>query len=120
MTGVQTCALPILCDVFNGMFFSLYAQGGQFNIGGIKLPFGVFSELKTHRYQGWAVGGGASFGYHLMLGPRWGMEFELGVGYLYSNYKRYACSSCGTYQEKTHNNYFGPSRAAISLVYTLK
>lgn len=109
-----------ICDTFNGLFLSLYGQGGQFNIGKIHLPFGIFSELKTHRYQGWAAGGGLSFGYHKMLGRRWGIEFEIGVGYLYIDYKQYACSSCGSYQNKDHHNYFGPSRAAVSLVYTLK
>ena len=46
------------CQTFNGWFLGVHAMGGQFNAGGIELPFGMFKEFKDHRYEGWFVGGG--------------------------------------------------------------
>lgn len=108
------------CETFNGHFWGLHALGGQFNAGGIKLPLGLFPELENHRYQGWAAGGGVSWGYQWMLGRKWSMEFTLGIGYLYVDYKKYNCPGCGTPQKEGHRNYLGPTKAALNLIYVLK
>ena len=105
------------CEAFNGHFIGGHLLGGQFNTGGIKLPFGLFPALENHRYQGWAAGGGFTYGYHLLLGRRWSMEFALGLGYIYLDYKKYPCATCGTVQKKGHHHYFGPTKAAINLIY---
>lgn len=107
------------CETFNGHFFGFHALGGQFNAGGIKLPFGLFSSLRDNRYQGWAVGGGLSYGYQWVVSPRWNVELSIGVGFLYVDYKKYGCLECGKPAEKSHLNYFGPTKAGISLVYCL-
>ena len=31
------------CQKFNGWFLGAHAMGGQFNTGGVKLPFGIFN-----------------------------------------------------------------------------
>ncbi|MBQ8673450.1 MAG: DUF3575 domain-containing protein [Bacteroides sp.] len=108
------------CETFNGHFFGLHALGGQFNAGGLKLPFGAFPELEDHRYQGWAAGGGLSWGYHWMLGRKWGLELTLGLGYLYIDYKKYPCPGCGSAEKDANRHYVGPTKAAINLVYVLK
>ncbi len=108
------------CDVFNGHFFGIHALGGQFNAGGIRLPFGLFPSLETHRYQGWAVGAGLAYGYQWMLSRRWSLELTAGLGYLYIDYKKYACLHCGKAQKDTHRNYLGPTKVAINLIYVLK
>lgn len=105
------------CEAFNGHFVGAHLLGGQFNAGGIKLPFGIFPALKNHRYQGWAAGGGLTYGYHLLLSPRWSMEFAVGLGYLYLDYDKYPCSACGTVQKSDDYHYFGLTKAAINLVY---
>ena len=46
------------CEKFNGTFIGVHALGGQYNIAGIKLPFGIFPNLKDHRYDGYLYGGG--------------------------------------------------------------
>ena len=79
------------CEVFMGHVIGIQALGGQFNAGGIDLPLGILPTLKDNRYQGWAVGAGLSYGYHLLLNRRWSMEFGLAVGYLYVDYKKYRC-----------------------------
>ena len=104
------------CETFNGHFFGIHALGGQFNAGGIKLPFGLFPSLRDNRYQGWAAGGGLSYGYQWVMSPRWNFELSVGVGYLYVDYKKYECRECGKPVEKSHYNYIGPTKAAISLI----
>ena len=43
---------------------------------------------------------------------------EIGIGYAYSHYDRFECEGCGQkVEEGKHHNYFGPTKAAISLVY---
>lgn len=108
------------CETFMGHFFGIHALGGQFNAGGIKLPFGIFPSLEDSRYQGWAAGAGLSWGYQWLLSKRWSLEVSLGLGYIYVDYKKYACATCGTAQKKDHKHYVGPTKAAVSLVYVIK
>ena len=42
------------CQKYNGFFWGGYLNGAQFNIGGKKLPFGIFSQLNaTGTKAGW-------------------------------------------------------------------
>lgn len=107
------------CETFNGHFFGVHALGGQFNASGIKLPFGIFPSLEENRYQGWAAGGGLSYGYQWLLSRRWSVELSVGVGYLYVNYKKYKCWQCGQPIKKSHRNYLGPTKIGVSLIYSL-
>lgn len=107
------------CETFNGHFFGIHALGGQFNSGGIKMPFNIFPSLEKNRYQGWGAGAGISYGYHLMLSRRWSLEFSLGLGYAYLKYKKYKCVQCGGPQKEDHTNYLGPTKLAINLIYVL-
>lgn len=107
------------CETFNGHFLGAHLLGGQFNVGGVNFPFGMFSSLKESRYQGWAAGGGVAYGYHLLLNRRWSMEFSVGVGYLYMDYKKYRCSNCGQAQKQDTKHYLGPTKLAVSLIYNL-
>ena len=105
------------CQKFNGSFWGSYLNGAQFNVGGKKMPFGLFPWLKEHRYAGWLAGGGISYGYHIMLNRHWNIEVSVGVGYEYIDYKKYKCPDvCAELLEKGHYHYFGPSRAC--LLYT--
>lgn len=107
------------CETFNGHFVGLHLLGGQFNAGGIQLPFDIFPALEQNRYQGWAAGGGLTYGYHLLLNRRWSMEFAIGAGYLYMDYKKYRCLNCGKALKKETKNYLGPTKVAVSLIYNL-
>lgn len=110
------------CQRFAGHFVGAHVLGGQFNIGHVDLPFKFlgtdFRELKDHRWQGWMVGAGIAYGYTWILDRRWSLEAEFGFGWIYSRYDTYRCSGCGKrIKENTPHNYYGPTKAAINIVY---
>ena len=119
---VQPEARYWFCEAFLKHFIGIHAIGGQYNVGslnfgGLKFLGTSFSKLKDHRYQGWGVGGGISYGYALPLSTHWNMEFEIGVGYVYLKYDIFECERCGKKLTNDHHNYYGPTKAAINLVY---
>lgn len=111
-----------LCERFQGHFFGLHLLGGQYNVGnipGAKDFLGnKFSEIKDHRFQGWAAGAGIAYGYAWILGKHWNLEAEIGLGWAYTRYDKYPCANCGTKEESDRvHNYVGPTKAALNLVY---
>ncbi len=106
------------CERFSGHFIGVHAHAGVFNVGGISMPFGVWNKLKTNRYEGEFIGAGISYGYQWVLGKHWNLEGNIGIGYAYINNDRYNCKTCGKLLDKdTDYHYFGPTKAAISLIY---
>ncbi|MDN4753475.1 DUF3575 domain-containing protein [Porphyromonadaceae bacterium W3.11] len=105
------------CDVFNGHFFGLHLHGGQYNVGGINIPVGRLSNLKDHRFQGYFYGAGLSYGYQWVLSRHWNIEGSLGAGYARFFYEKFPCTNCGTKMDEGHYNYWGVTRATLSLVY---
>lgn len=118
---VQPEARYWFCDRFSGHFLGIHAHGGQFNIGGIDTNIRFlgtdFSKLANNRYQGYGIGAGIAYGYAFILGKHWNLELELGVGYSYTNYDRFECFGCGRKVGSGDHHYFGPTKAAINLVY---
>lgn len=108
------------CERFNGWFFGIHAHAGRFNAGNVTLPFNLFHTVKDARYEGWFAGAGVAAGYQLPLSRRWSVEAELGLGYAYVDYDKFACGECGTRQSEGSSNYFGVTRAGLSLIYVLK
>jgi putative salt-induced outer membrane protein YdiY len=76
-----------------------------------------FSKLSNNRFQGWGVGAGVAYGYAMILGKHWNLEFEVGVGYIYSAYDIFECTGCGRRVGQDNNHYVGLTKAAINLVY---
>jgi hypothetical protein len=109
-----------LCNRFAGHFVGIHALGTQFNISEHELPllFGKGSE--NFRYQGFGYGGGISYGYQFYLSQRWNLEANLGVGYVRMEYDKYDCKTCGSKVGPEKRNYFGPTKAGISLIYIIK
>lgn len=99
------------CYKFNKSFFGLHGIFAKYNIDD--------SKLFSYRSEGTASGVGISYGYHLYLAKHWGMEFVIGLGYLYLDYDKYESGKCGEMIGHFQRNYFGPTRLAISLVYIL-
>ena len=114
---VQPEARYWLCQKFNGHFFALHAQGGQFNAGKIHLPFGIYKQLRDHRYEVWFAGAGIGYGYQWPLAKHFSMEAEIGVGYNYVWFKKFPCEKCGSEIWRGHKNYFGPTKAALNIIY---
>lgn len=109
-----------LCSKFNGHFFGVHAMGGQFNMAKVDatLPFtGWPADLKDYRYEGWNVGAGLTYGYQWILSRHWNAEAAIGIGYNHIKYKKYPCAECGTMADEGRRNYFGPTKAVLSLVY---
>lgn len=109
------------CQALSGHFVGLHALAGEFNLGNINLPID-FVGAGTHRYrderyQGWMAGAGVAYGYSWMLHKHWNLEAEIGVGWIYNHYDKYECVTCGRRTGKGHHNYFGPTKAAINIVY---
>lgn len=114
------------CEAFNGHFFGLHGHYAYYNVGnirwgGLKFPDNIdLRRGESYRYQGWLAGAGLSYGYSTYLGKRFNLEFEVGVGWAYLHYDKYRCAKCGEKIGADHKNYFGPTKAAITLVYLLK
>lgn len=106
-----------LCRKFNGHFFGIHAFGGQYNISGHELPLLLGKGSRNYRYQGWAAGTGFSYGYQFVLGNHWNLEASVGFGYARLRYGKYDCVKCGRKLGDESRNYYGPTKASVSLVY---
>lgn len=105
------------CHRFNGSFVGIHAFGGQYNATNIKMPLGWWDELKDHRFEGWFVGGGLSYGYQWVMSKHWNFEAAIGLGAAYIEYDKYKCGTCGKKIDDGHKIYVGPTKAALSLLY---
>lgn len=119
---VQPEARYWFCDRFSGHFLGVHLHSGQYNVGGLDNNISFlgsdFSGLGDYRYQGWFVGAGVAYGYTVILGRHWNMEFEIGAGYAYTRFDQFNCAGCGRkINEDMNHHYFGPTKAAINLVY---
>lgn len=111
------------CESFYGLFIGVHALGGQANIGGLDIPFVIENKnhvMKNHRYEAWFVGGGVSVGYQWVISNRFLIETSVGAGYVRANYDKFPCVRCGQKIASGGANYFGPTKATISLVFLLK
>lgn len=118
---VQPEARYWLCEKFNGHFFGVHLQGGQFNIGNLNTSFNFFgthfSKLKDARFEGWFLGTGLAYGYAWMLNKHWNLEMEIGFGYSYVDYDEFYCPVCADKRKEGTHHYVGPTKAALNLVY---
>lgn len=94
-------------ETFSQGFIGMHALYSHFHVGGVD----------KYRYDGWGAGMGFSYGYSKVLNNRWNIEFEAGLGVVWSNYTKYLCQSCGAPQGNFSELRLVPSKAAISLVY---
>lgn len=108
------------CEKFNGHFMGIHLLFSQYNISEHNLRWLFGKNAKDYRFEGNAMGGGISYGYQWILNSRWSIEATLGVGYARLWYDKYECNKCGEKLGKDHRNYFGPTRAGISIIYIIK
>lgn len=102
---------------FNGHFFGAHMLYGSMDIAGSPFLFGL---KKDFSYDGLFVGAGISYGYQLYLGPRWNIEFTAGLGYVYLDYRKAAYPDTAHHLGDYYANYFGLTKAGISIVYIIK
>lgn len=108
------------CQTFDGHFFGVHGLFSQYNVSQRNLDFLFGSNSRDHRYEGFATGGGISYGYQWMLGKRWNLEATIGIGVVYLDYDKYQCKTCGDLVESKSSIYVGPTRLGITLVYIIK
>lgn len=105
------------CSRFDGHFFGIHAFYWQYNVSRYNVP-GMFD--KEFQYEGNAFGAGITYGYHLPLAERWGVEFSLGLGVAFMKYDKYECARCGDFTGNFNKTYFGPTGLSVKLVYLIK
>lgn len=108
------------CERFNGTFLGVHLHGGEFSIANLKLPFGFMSQLKNHMYEGYFYGGGINIGRQWILSRHWSIEAVIGAGYARIEADKYPCAVCGTKIKSDSYNYFGPTKAAVSIIYVFE
>ena len=118
--GVQPEVRYWFCERFTRMFVGVHAHYADFNVGGWPNWSFISKNMQNHRYEGELYGVGFSFGRSWILKKRWSIEATVGVGYAYIKYDKYPCAECGSKLKDGHKNYFGPTKAGISLVYLIK
>ena len=104
-----------LSDVFMGHYLGVHATGGIFNFG--NLPLGI---LKDYRLEGQLYGGGLTYGYQWIISNRVNIGVDIGLGYLYVDYDKFYCPTCGERVDHYRTNYLGPTKVGVSIIYLLK
>lgn len=104
------------CQSFEGHFWGVHGIYGKFNVGEISF----ISALKDYTYKGDMYGAGIAYGYHFPLKGRWSMEVTAGLGYVHLDYDKYICQGCLELEGSYKRNYWGPTKAGVSLIYMLR
>lgn len=108
-----------LCGRFNGHFFGFHGLYSQYNIGGQKLPMFFGKNSENFRHQGYSYGAGFSYGYQIILSRRWNIELNVGAGYMRMEYDKYDRSVCGEFKGTESTNYFGITKASVTLIFLI-
>jgi hypothetical protein len=87
--------------------------------GGWDLGINKLSKLKNRYVQGSAYGAGISYGYAWVIENRWTIEFTAGVGMAQIEYDTYSVST-GAKDGMGRKKYYGPTKGAVSIVYTIR
>ena len=118
--GIQPEVRYWFCESFRRMFVGMHGHYADFNVGGFPDWGFISKNMQDNRYQGYLYGGGISIGHSWILKKRWSLEASLGIGYAHIVYDKYPCAECGTKLKSGRRNYFGPTKASISLIYIIK
>lgn len=104
------------CERFVGWNMGVNVFGGEYNVGGISF----IHALKENRFKGWGVGAGVTVGYQVVLSARWGLDFSVGGGYVYTEYSKYEGCACGEELGRYKKRIWGLTKGAVSVVYFLR
>ena len=117
------------CESFQGHFLGINGNYTQFNVSGACIPEvfypvasdGYFiDDLQHARAQGWAAGAGLTYGYATPISRRWNIEFNLGLGFWYTDYDKFESRPCGLFQDNISNIVLGLTDIGISFIYMIK
>lgn len=105
-------------ETYHKHFLGVNLAYCHFNCGNIKLPFGIFPDLKDERHQGDLVAAGAFYGYNHRFSYNWAIEGEIGLDLAYAWYDRYLPEKCGM-QLPDDNKLLLIPKVGINIVYYL-
>ena len=100
-----------LKDTMKGHFFGVHLTGGLFNIS--------VDDRKRFQDTDGMWGAGIDYGYALKFNRHWGLEFNIGVGYIWARYDTFYNIDNGALYDTSTANYLGVTRLGISLIYKL-
>ena len=106
-----------LHERFNGHFFGVHVLYADYKVAGKTLLNVMKSD---YAYDGNAYGGGISCGYQLYLSPHWNIEFTAGIGYVRFEYDKAPFPAGREVAGSYRNDYFGPTKLGISIMYIIK
>ena len=78
-----------MCQPFGGHFYGVHLLYGVYNVGGMKIPLGLFRGCLLYTSDA------------------------------ADEYERYRCLHCGEQTGGEHKNFIAPTRVAVSLVYLI-
>lgn len=94
-------------EALRGQYFGLMLMGGLYDL-----------EDKKQGYQGEYLAGGLTLGYVLKLSRRLSLDFGLGGGYLFTQYRKYLPENDKyVYQYTDKSHYIGPLKLKLGLVW---
>lgn len=94
-----------------GHFFGAHFHAGAFNI--------AVDDKSRYQSPNGFYGIGLSYGYSLAFARHWAVEFTIGAGYAYTKYDAYYNIPNGArYEKSVPYDYWGITKAGISVVYT--
>lgn len=82
-------------ETFKGFFAGADLIYAHYNVGGIKLPLGLYPEIGDHRLQGDFYGGGLSVGCSVWITRHLNLVLSAGALGGYKNATKYDCPWCG-------------------------
>ncbi len=89
----------------------LLGEDGKGIMGGI--PGGDIFDMKNY-------GAGIEYGYSLPVSAHLNIDFTIGIGYLGGEYREYrVMDDCYVWQSTKYRNYWGPTKAEVSLVWLI-
>jgi len=118
--GLQPELRYWFCEKFNRSFIGIHGHYAEFNVGNWPDKFFASENMQHARYEGHLYGAGISIGRSWILSDRWSIEASVGAGYAHIKYDKYPCAECGTVIKEDSKNYWGPTKASLSLIYIIK
>lgn len=103
------------CQSFEGHFLGMHGIYGQYNVGNLSF----IRSMNDYIYKGSMYGGGIAYGYHFPLKGKWSLELTAGAGYVHLDYDKYSCEGCLVLEGRYKRNYWGLTKAGVSLIYMI-
>lgn len=93
-----------------GHFWGVHLATSIYNVA-------VDNEIRYQDSNYPLLGIGVDYGYALHFNDCWGMEFNVGIGYMHTHYETFYNVENGSRISSGYYNYFGITRAGVSLIY---